>query len=96
LNPRGHTHFRRVFATLLLAAALPGQQLNQPHWIPTWTRYGGVGNSVGIEFDTYDNGGADGDSSNHVAIDEDGNITNGTSQSDRNRQAACPTAMSGA
>jgi hypothetical protein len=46
--------------------------------------YGGVGNSVAIEFDTYDNGSSDGDSSNHVAIDEDGHIDDGTSQSDQN------------
>jgi len=45
--------------------------------------YGGVGNSVGIEFDTYNNGSDDGNSSNHVAIDEDGNVDNGTSESDQ-------------
>jgi hypothetical protein len=45
--------------------------------------YAGVGNSVGIEFDTYDNGDADGDSSNHIAIDEDGNVTDGNSESDQ-------------
>ena len=39
--------------------------------------YGGVPNSVAIEFDTFDNGGVDGNSSNHVAIDPDGNILNG-------------------
>jgi hypothetical protein len=37
--------------------------------------YGGVaGNSVGIEFDTFENGGDD-TSSNHIAIDTDGNVT---------------------
>jgi hypothetical protein len=45
--------------------------------------YGGVGNSVAIEFDTYDNGSDDGDSSNHVAIDEDGSIDDGTSGGDQ-------------
>ncbi len=35
--------------------------------------YGGVGNSVAIEFDSYENGGND-YNSNHVSIDEDGNI----------------------
>lgn len=36
--------------------------------------YGGVNNSVAIEFDTYDNGYTDGNSSNHVAIDTNGNL----------------------
>jgi hypothetical protein len=45
--------------------------------------YGGVGNSVAIEFDTFDNGSDDGDSSNHVAIDEDGHIEDGTAESDQ-------------
>jgi hypothetical protein len=36
--------------------------------------YQGVPNSVAIEFDTYENGGAD-SSSNHVAIDTDGVLT---------------------
>jgi hypothetical protein len=37
--------------------------------------YGGLaGNSIGIEFDTFENG-ADDTSSNHVAIDTDGNVT---------------------
>jgi hypothetical protein len=34
--------------------------------------YGGVPNSVAIEFDTYNNGSPDGDSSNHVGIDTGG------------------------
>lgn len=46
--------------------------------------YSGMGNSVAIEFDTYNNGNpaslgrftAEPDSSNHVAIDTDGNLTN--------------------
>lgn len=43
--------------------------------------YAGVPNSVAIEFDTYNNAGFglgdnDGNSSNHVAIDTDGNLTN--------------------
>lgn len=43
--------------------------------------YAGVPNSVAIEFDTYNNAGYglgddDGNSSNHVAIDTDGNLTN--------------------
>lgn len=46
--------------------------------------YGGVGNSVAIELDTYNNGSSDGNSSNHVAIDEDGHIDDGTSQGDQN------------
>lgn len=33
-------------------------------------------NSVAIEFDTYNNGDFDGQSSNHVAIDTDGNLDN--------------------
>lgn len=38
--------------------------------------YQGVGgNSVAIEFDTYDNGGFDGNSSNHVAINTNGALT---------------------
>lgn len=45
--------------------------------------YGGVGHSLAVEFDTFDNGPSDGDSSNHVAIDEDGNIENGSPQSDQ-------------
>jgi hypothetical protein len=36
--------------------------------------YGGVPNSVAIEFDTFENGGVD-SSSNHVAIDTGGNLT---------------------
>ena len=39
--------------------------------------YQGVGgNSVAIEFDTYNNGSGDGNSSNHVAIDTGGNLAN--------------------
>ena len=34
--------------------------------------YQGVGNSVAVEFDTYDNGPTDHDSSNHVALDTGG------------------------
>lgn len=45
--------------------------------------YGGVGNSVAIEFDTFNNGGSDGNSSNHIAINEDGHIIDGTSMSDQ-------------
>jgi hypothetical protein len=45
--------------------------------------YGGVLNSVAFEFDTFDNGGDDGNSSNHVAIDEDGHVADGTSFSDQ-------------
>jgi len=44
--------------------------------------YGGVPNSVAVEFDTFDNGGADGDSSNHVAIDVGGHIDDGTALGD--------------
>lgn len=36
--------------------------------------YAGVPNSVAIEFDTYNNGASDGNSSNHIAIDEDGSL----------------------
>jgi hypothetical protein len=36
--------------------------------------YDGVPNSVGIEFDTWNNGGIDGNSSNHVGIDVGGNV----------------------
>ncbi|HEY1931641.1 MAG TPA: PEP-CTERM sorting domain-containing protein [Acetobacteraceae bacterium] len=45
--------------------------------------YQGVPNSVAVEFDTYDNGSDDGDSSNHVAIDIDGHVTDGSSDSDQ-------------
>ena len=34
--------------------------------------YGGVNNSVAVEFDTFNNGSADANSSNHVAIDTNG------------------------
>jgi hypothetical protein len=37
--------------------------------------YGGVPTSVAIEFDTFNIGGFDGDSSNHVSIDENGPLT---------------------
>jgi hypothetical protein len=37
--------------------------------------YGGVPNSVAIEFDTFNNGGGDGNSSNHVGIDTNGVLT---------------------
>lgn len=37
--------------------------------------YFGVGNSVGIEFDTWNNGGVDNNSSNHVGIDLNGDIS---------------------
>jgi hypothetical protein len=36
--------------------------------------YGGVPNSVAIEFDTYNNGPGDGYSSNHVAVDTNGSL----------------------
>lgn len=36
--------------------------------------YDGVPNSVGIEFDTWNNGGIDGGSSNHVGIDVGGSV----------------------
>jgi hypothetical protein len=36
--------------------------------------YQGVANSFAVEFDTYDNGGTDGNSSNHVGIDTNGNL----------------------
>jgi Legume lectin domain/PEP-CTERM motif len=45
--------------------------------------YGSVGNSVAIEFDTFNNGASDGNSSNHVAVDIDGHIDDGTSLSDQ-------------
>ena len=38
--------------------------------------YAGVPNSVAIEFDTYNNGPGDGNSSNHVSIDTGGSLTN--------------------
>ncbi len=37
--------------------------------------YGGVANSVAVEFDTYNNGAGDANSSNHVAIDTNGLLT---------------------
>lgn len=36
--------------------------------------YAGISNSVGIEFDTWNNGPIDGNSSNHVGIDVGGNV----------------------
>jgi hypothetical protein len=36
--------------------------------------YGGVPNSVAIEFDTFNNGGGDGNSSNHVGVDVNGSL----------------------
>jgi hypothetical protein len=36
--------------------------------------YLGIANSVGIEFDTWNNGGIDGNSSNHVGIDVGGDV----------------------
>jgi len=36
--------------------------------------YEGLGNSVGIEFDNWDNGGIDGNSANHVGIDLNGSV----------------------
>lgn len=45
--------------------------------------YGGVSNSVAVEFDTYNNGSVDGNSSNHIAIDINGNVANGTALSDQ-------------
>ena len=36
--------------------------------------YAGIGNSIGIEFDTWNNGGIDGGSSNHVGIDLNGSV----------------------
>ena len=46
--------------------------------------YGTLPDSVAIEFDAYNNGIDDGSSSNHVAIDEDGHIDDGSGQSDTN------------
>lgn len=37
--------------------------------------YAGINNSVGIEFDTWNNGGGDNNSSNHVGIDVNGSVT---------------------
>lgn len=37
--------------------------------------YAGIGNSVGIEFDTWNNGSPDNNSSNHVGIDVNGSIS---------------------
>lgn len=44
--------------------------------------YAGVLNSVAIEFDTFNNGPSDGNSSNHVAIDENGHVADGSGQDD--------------
>jgi len=46
--------------------------------------YQGVPNSVAIEYDTYPNGGVDaGNSSNHVAIDLNGHVADGSADSDQ-------------
>ena len=37
--------------------------------------YGGVPQSVAIEFDTFNNGSGDGNSSNHVGVDTNGNVS---------------------
>ncbi|WP_313952268.1 L-type lectin-domain containing protein [Accumulibacter sp.] len=37
--------------------------------------YAGINNSVGIEFDTWNNGSGDNNSSNHVGIDVNGSVT---------------------
>lgn len=37
--------------------------------------YAGINNSVGIEFDTWNNGGGDNNSSNHIGIDVNGSVT---------------------
>lgn len=44
--------------------------------------YYDIPNSVAIELDTYNNGANDGNSSNHVAIDEDGHIADGSGYGD--------------
>jgi hypothetical protein len=45
--------------------------------------YGGVTPSIGVELDTFNNGGNDLNSSNHAAIDIDGHIFDGSSLSDQ-------------
>ena len=45
--------------------------------------YGGVNHSIGVELDTFNNGGNDLSSSNHAAIDINGHIFDGTSSSDQ-------------
>ncbi|NOX08026.1 MAG: tandem-95 repeat protein [Gammaproteobacteria bacterium] len=37
--------------------------------------YSGINNSVGVEIDTYNNGGGDGNSGNHVGINTNGNLS---------------------
>ena len=37
--------------------------------------YQGIGNSVGVEFDNWDNGGGDGNSDNHAGINLNGNVS---------------------
>lgn len=37
--------------------------------------YAGLGNSVGVEFDNWNNGGGDGNNGNHVGIDINGNMS---------------------
>jgi len=44
--------------------------------------YAGVDHSVAIEFDTFNNGSNDGNSSNHVAINENGHISDGSAFGD--------------
>jgi ELWxxDGT repeat protein len=43
--------------------------------------YAGINNSLGIEFDTYNNGGVDDNSGNHIGIDINGNIDSVVTQS---------------
>ena len=50
----------------------------------------GVPNSIAVEFDTYKNGAADNNSSNHIAIDTNGQITNTAAQNVYG-QADCST-----
>jgi hypothetical protein len=45
--------------------------------------YGGVSNSVSIAFDTFNNGSNDGNSSNHVYVNEDGHIDDGSSMAEQ-------------
>ena len=43
----------------------------------------GINNSVAIEFDTFNNGSNDLNNSNHVAVDSDGHVNDGTSSSEQ-------------